>query len=197
MKDADGKLTPVGQNVYPWTSVRGNTVRYEAPATVETTGKTYPIALTQTQMTGMDRESIVKETTLAVWALHEPRETYNEEETLAVHEDVNHDGKVDALDRVPATEIDLWAKHPIEEVGLRFGMSIDLNACIGCGACVTACNSENNVSVVGVRTKCVAAAKCTGSVSTAIIPATPTQTPRALAGPAASPKWRSQAHSPA
>ena len=149
MKDASGKLTPVGQNAYPWTAVRGNTVRYEAPATVETTGRTYPIALTQTQMTGMDRESIVKETTLAVWSLHEPKETYNETETLAVHEDVNHDGKVDALDRVPATEIDLWAPHPIEEVGLHFGMSIDLNACIGCGACVTACNSENNVSVVG------------------------------------------------
>jgi Fe-S-cluster-containing dehydrogenase component len=70
-------------------------------------------------------------------------------ETLAVHEDVNHDGKVDAKDRVPATEIDLWAPHAIEQVGHRWGMSIDLNSCIGCGACVTACNSENNISVVG------------------------------------------------
>ena len=42
----------------------------------------------------------------------------------------------------------LWQEHAYDK-GHQWGMTIDLNTCIGCNACVVACQSENNVPVVG------------------------------------------------
>ena len=49
----------------------------------------------------------------------------------------------------PAKEATLYPPYQYENETYAWGMAIDLNKCVGCNNCIVACQSENNIAVVG------------------------------------------------
>jgi molybdopterin-containing oxidoreductase family iron-sulfur binding subunit len=103
---------------------------FRAGAAVTRTGQTYDLVTTQEHhtltepITGLQREGIVVEESLA---------HYREGKIHLPHQPE------------PAS---LFKGFDYSK-GNQWGIAIDLNACIGCNACLVACQAENNIPVVG------------------------------------------------
>jgi molybdopterin-containing oxidoreductase family iron-sulfur binding subunit len=117
-----------GFNVYPLRN--SNALGFSAGASLIKTGAHYPLVTTQTQHTiDSEERQIFREGTFA-----EFQKTPN---------------FIQASTELPAKDDTLFNPKEFKYDGYRWGMAIDLSACIGCSACVLACQAENNIPVVG------------------------------------------------
>lgn len=129
----------VGQNAYPLAGFDGKSFTFAVSGvSVEPTKETFKIAYTQTHNQYEGRDEVVRE-----YALNEFKKNptiLKDDRNKLVEDYAKESGDF-------RKEGTLYPDFPYP--GPKWGMSIDLNSCIGCGACTVACTSENNVAVVG------------------------------------------------
>ena len=123
-KDAGSLATNVGFNAYRLQSAAD---RWLAPGLkIRKTGRTYELATTQHHFS-MEGRDIVRVADLDDFRAH-PGFAQQ------------------AMQTQPSL---LPALPPLGDASYAWGLSVDLSTCTGCNACVVACQSENNIPVVG------------------------------------------------
>lgn len=115
----------VGKNAFALaTFANGNVIFSGQKVEFKKLNKKYELACTQGHHT-MEGRKIAVETTIS-------------------------DYKASQSAGVPHAHVwNIWSGH--EYSGHKWGMAVDLNSCTGCSSCVVACQSENNIPVVGKK----------------------------------------------
>jgi MoCo/4Fe-4S cofactor protein with predicted Tat translocation signal len=103
-----------------------------AGVTVERTGEQFALAVTQLHHL-MENRDIVRSNTLADY-LKDPEKIHEQGDNLSEEE---------------SKDLSMYPQYDYAHRDYAWGMAIDVNSCVGCNACVVACQSENNIPVVG------------------------------------------------
>jgi molybdopterin-containing oxidoreductase family iron-sulfur binding subunit len=120
--------TGTGFDVYPLRTSQAPW--FAGGAQLRATGETYQLASTQgyqTMETPVGERPLVQERSL---------EEYKKEPNFA------KEGE-------PPQDLTLYKPFDYSKETYSWGMAIDLNSCVGCNNCIVACQSENNIAVVG------------------------------------------------
>ena len=138
------KQDTVGFNAYKLRTTAG--VHVAVGATISKTGFISPFACTQDHWS-MEGRPIVREANL---------KQFEKKPDFAKNMDLDAPAHAKHIPMDPKTGQPLGIyKHPYDTHPTlksdvhQWGMSIDLNMCVGCSACVIACQSENNIPIVG------------------------------------------------
>ncbi len=132
--------TGTGFNVY---SIRcSDAMGQDAGAQIEVGSTSYPLACTQEHqmMEGRDIVRVVPIGLFGQASEHAPESPQQTERDLE-----GVDAESEQFRKIPLT---LYPEYDYSS-GHKWGMSIDMTSCVGCNACVIACQSENNIPVVG------------------------------------------------
>ena len=109
----------------------------ETGAKVSKTGETHVLACTQHHWSMEGRPAVREFNHAEVVEAIEKNENIAEEKFHGVEPPIRESLYPNPLDEAKKTALHQW------------GMAIDLSACVGCGTCAVACQSENNIPIVG------------------------------------------------